>query len=310
MIGTNLYEFIPQTLLQFQEGDIFGVYSDRTDGERLVLYEQRFNGPTNLRISDSLDSPPSTISETLITINNDFPLVTVEINIFTQPTVAITSSITENILEASVSFTSFMTSLSPTMFSHIFSPSSSFSHELSIVTETMNDRQTAKVPSPSTTHSTIKPTIYNSSTSMFVISSTIPLTPATQPTEPSASFLVGGIIVGVVCIILVCTCLLIIACIIVCVKKRSKSLFKSNPEELSTSLKILTTSTNDDHDTNIDTLKDNPAYVTTTGSTFRSTTLLDNPAYTSTSNTVPVDDDTLYTYASNNSSNLYSTINF
>uniref|UniRef100_A0A1X7SXS7 Uncharacterized protein n=1 Tax=Amphimedon queenslandica TaxID=400682 RepID=A0A1X7SXS7_AMPQE len=282
MIGTNLYEFIPQTLLQFQEGDIFGVYSDRTDGERLVLYEQRFNGPTNLRISDSLDSPPSTISETLITINNDFPLVTVEINIFTQPTVAITSSITENILEASVSFTSFMTSLSPTMFSHIFSPSSSFSHELSIVTETMNDRQTAKVPSPSTTHSTIKPTIYNSSTSMFVISSTIPLTPATQPTEPSASFLVGGIIVGVVCIIL----------------------------ELSTSLKILTTSTNDDHDTNIDTLKDNPAYVTTTGSTFRSTTLLDNPAYTSTSNTVPVDDDTLYTYASNNSSNLYSTINF
>ena len=79
MNGTNLYEVIPQTPLQFQEGDIFGVYNDRTDGKRLVLYEQRFNGPINLRISDSLDSPPSTISEILLKTINDFPLVTVEI---------------------------------------------------------------------------------------------------------------------------------------------------------------------------------------------------------------------------------------
>ena len=84
MIGTNLYEFIPQTPLQFQEGDIFGVYSDRTDGERLVLYEQRESGPTNLRISSRLDSPPSTIdlSHSLRTVNNDFPLVTVEISMY------------------------------------------------------------------------------------------------------------------------------------------------------------------------------------------------------------------------------------
>ena len=80
MNGTNLYEFIPQTPLQFQEGDIFGVYSDRTDGERLVLNEQRESGPTNLRIRDSLNSPPSTISQSLSTVNNDFPLVTVEIS--------------------------------------------------------------------------------------------------------------------------------------------------------------------------------------------------------------------------------------
>ena len=80
MIGTNLYEFIPQTPLQFQEGDIFGVYSDRTDGNRLVLYEQRETGPINLRISPSLNSPPSTITQMLITVNNDFPLVTVEIS--------------------------------------------------------------------------------------------------------------------------------------------------------------------------------------------------------------------------------------
>ncbi|XP_019863899.1 PREDICTED: uncharacterized protein LOC109593102, partial [Amphimedon queenslandica] len=178
MIGTNLYEFIPQTPLQFQEGDIFGVYSDRTGGERLVLYEQRESGPTNLRISGSLDSPPSTISETLSTVNNDFPLVTVEINISTQSTITITSS-----LEMSILITSSMTSLSPNMFSHMLSSSSSFLHKLS----------------------------------------TTPLiTPTTLPSELSASFLVvGGIIVAVVCIILVCTCLLIIACIIVCVKKRS-----------------------------------------------------------------------------------------
>ena len=150
------------------------------------------------------------------------------------------------------------------------------------------------------------------------------LTPTTQP---SASFLVGGIIVAVVCIILVCTCLLIVACIIVCVKKGAKLSSKGNPNELSTSLKILTTSKNDDHDINIDTLKDNPAYattarsttgsttlqdnpayVTTTGSTSGSTTLQDNPAYTSTNNTLSVNDDTLYMYASYNSSNLYSTI--
>ena len=80
MNGTNLYEFIPQTPLQFQEGDIFGVYSDRTDRNRLVLYEQRETGPINLRISPSLNSPPSTITQTLITVNNDFPLVTLEIS--------------------------------------------------------------------------------------------------------------------------------------------------------------------------------------------------------------------------------------
>ena len=81
MIGTNLYEFIPETPLEFQEGDIFGVYAGHPDGNDagLVLYEQRETGPINLRINPSLNSPPSTITQTLITVNNDFPLVTVEI---------------------------------------------------------------------------------------------------------------------------------------------------------------------------------------------------------------------------------------
>ena len=79
MIGTNLYEFIPQTPLQFQEGDIFGVYSYYGSlSNSLVLYEQKWNGPINLRISSN--SPPSTISQMPTTVANDFPLVTVQIS--------------------------------------------------------------------------------------------------------------------------------------------------------------------------------------------------------------------------------------
>ena len=85
MIGTNLYEFVPQTPLQFQEGDIFGVYAGHfhnssTGYDGLVLYEQRESGPINLRINTSVASPPSTITQMLRTVNNDFPLVTLEIS--------------------------------------------------------------------------------------------------------------------------------------------------------------------------------------------------------------------------------------
>ena len=85
MIGTNLYEFIPQTPLEFQEGDILGVYAGHFHNssigyDGLVLYEQRESGPINLRIRSSLNSPPTTITQTLITVNNDFPLVTLEIS--------------------------------------------------------------------------------------------------------------------------------------------------------------------------------------------------------------------------------------
>ena len=95
-----------------------------------------------------------------------------------------------------------------------------------------------------------------------------------------------------VCIILVCTCLLIVACIIICVKKRTRSLPKSNPDELSISLKVLTTSKND-------TLMNNPLYSTTTklqenpAYSITGTTLQDNPAYAGNNDTV-VDDAHLY----------------
>uniref|UniRef100_A0A1X7SVJ3 Uncharacterized protein n=1 Tax=Amphimedon queenslandica TaxID=400682 RepID=A0A1X7SVJ3_AMPQE len=73
-----------------------------------------------------------------------------------------------------------------------------------------------------------------------------------------------------------------------------EEMIKNNPEVLSTSLHA---AINDDHDANVNTLQNNPVYATSTE------TLQKNPAYTtcSTNKTVPV-------YASNNSSDLYSTV--
>ena len=81
MIGTNLYEFIPQTPLEFQEGDIFGVYIPRTSQSAFSLYEQQESGPLN-RYIGSMNPDLSTITESALLSdpNNDFPLVAVEIS--------------------------------------------------------------------------------------------------------------------------------------------------------------------------------------------------------------------------------------
>ena len=79
MIGTNLYEFIPHTPLQFQEGDILGAYYPHRDSSPINLYEQKRSGPMNLRTGSN--DPLSTISQSLTRDNNnDFPLVTVNIS--------------------------------------------------------------------------------------------------------------------------------------------------------------------------------------------------------------------------------------
>ena len=80
-IGTNLYEFVPQTPLQFQEGDIFGVHIPRTSQSAFSLYEKQESGPLN-RYIGSVNSDFSTITESalLSDTNNDFPLVAVEIS--------------------------------------------------------------------------------------------------------------------------------------------------------------------------------------------------------------------------------------
>ena len=78
MIGTNLYEFVPQIPLQFIEGDIFGVHIPE---DQVYLYEQKESGPINLRDDSNADNPLSTITGALRTEGaNDFPLVTVKIS--------------------------------------------------------------------------------------------------------------------------------------------------------------------------------------------------------------------------------------
>ena len=109
----------------------------------------------------------------------------------------------------------------------------------------------------------------------------------------------------VVCISI--TCLLIVACVIVFVKRRRFSKYKLDtlhiPSEGSPTVNA----------TDIDMLKDDPAYITTTTtttlqenpsyiiSTGFTTTLQDNPAYASTNYNDA--DDTVYMYASTNNFN-------
>ena len=77
--ASNLYEFIPQTPLKFQEGDIFGVYIPEISISKLRLFEQRLSGPNNLR--QDANAPLSTLDLMLeMDSVNNFPLVTVEIS--------------------------------------------------------------------------------------------------------------------------------------------------------------------------------------------------------------------------------------
>ena len=78
LIGTNLYEFIPQTPLQFQEGDIFGVYIPSTSSSRLVFYEQKQSGPINRFRAGG--GALSTITGSLDFAANNYPLVAAEIS--------------------------------------------------------------------------------------------------------------------------------------------------------------------------------------------------------------------------------------
>ena len=83
-IGTNLYEFIPQMPLEFQKGDVFGIYIPLKNKNSLFLYEQRGNGPLNLKVSGNVDTPLSTITNSMKTASNDFPLVTAVISKLTK----------------------------------------------------------------------------------------------------------------------------------------------------------------------------------------------------------------------------------
>ena len=76
----NVYEHIPDPPLEFQEGDILGVYQ-QGGGDRMRVYYQETTGPANYRRPGNLNSDPpapdALIGATLA--QYDYPLVTVEI---------------------------------------------------------------------------------------------------------------------------------------------------------------------------------------------------------------------------------------
>ena len=74
----NVHEYYPNTTLQFQQGDVLGVYyPDPGD-----IYAQRESGPLNYRINSNID-PPTPSALTISDLRgdpNDFPLVSVVIS--------------------------------------------------------------------------------------------------------------------------------------------------------------------------------------------------------------------------------------
>ena len=75
----NVYEHIPDPPLEFQEGDILGVYQQI--GDMRVFYQDT-TGPANYRRTGHLDvapPAPATLNDpTLVVSQYDYPLVTVE----------------------------------------------------------------------------------------------------------------------------------------------------------------------------------------------------------------------------------------
>ena len=76
----HVYEYIPDPPLEFQEGDILGVYQGR--GNMTVFYQDT-TGPANYRRPGNVDvvppAPATLNGATLVVSEYDYPLVTVEI---------------------------------------------------------------------------------------------------------------------------------------------------------------------------------------------------------------------------------------
>ena len=79
----NVYEHIPDPPLEFQEGDILGVYQ-QGGGGRMRVYYQETTGPENYRrpganLNINPPAPATLTGATLVVSQYDYPLVTVEI---------------------------------------------------------------------------------------------------------------------------------------------------------------------------------------------------------------------------------------
>ena len=73
----NVYEYIPNPPLQFQTNDILGLYQPWISNTQVLLYYQSGGGPKNFAV---FSWNPLTSRSTTGGVDNDLPLVTVEVN--------------------------------------------------------------------------------------------------------------------------------------------------------------------------------------------------------------------------------------
>jgi len=75
----NVYEYVPHPPLQFQANDLLGLFQPRRTDTQVVVYYQVGGGPRNYAYSNQ--NLPLTTYFTFGGVNNDVPLVAVEVEI-------------------------------------------------------------------------------------------------------------------------------------------------------------------------------------------------------------------------------------
>ena len=75
----NVYEYIPNPPLEFQANDFLGLYQPRISNTQVTVYYQGGGGPRNF-VRSNRDSPVTSNFRTGNGVDNDLPLVAVEVN--------------------------------------------------------------------------------------------------------------------------------------------------------------------------------------------------------------------------------------
>ena len=86
-IVLNVHQYIPNPPLEFQEGDILGVYQPTEISSGMELYYQTFDGPSNYKSEDKIN----TANIQTLPVCYEYPLVTVEISTDAIPTTLVTT---------------------------------------------------------------------------------------------------------------------------------------------------------------------------------------------------------------------------
>ena len=76
----NVHEYYPKIILQFQQGDVLGVYYTSRNASETDIYVQRENGPSSFRTDNLMVYSSALNISDLREDSNDFPLVSVVIS--------------------------------------------------------------------------------------------------------------------------------------------------------------------------------------------------------------------------------------